>query len=100
MRFVKLRWILLAGATLGVLVPATFLMLAKHYHHLGTERELVLWPSAVMLMATENHGHDIYALGVLACSILLNVLYYSIIGTLIWCIGRVLAAAISFLRAR
>ena len=100
MRFVKLRWILIGGAALGVLVPLTFLLVAKSYYHLGTERDLVLWPSAVMLMATENHGHDAYALGVLACSILLNVVYYSLIGTVLWCIGRVVVAAVSLLRPR
>jgi hypothetical protein len=101
MRFLKLKWILFAGATLGLLVPMAFLLRTEYGHYLfGSTLDLCLFPSSIMLMATENHGHDLFALGILAYSLFLNILYYSIIATLLWCIARVIAAAISWLRTR
>ena len=101
MRFPKLKWILLAGATLGLLVPMAFLLRTEYGHYLfGSTLDLCLFPSSIMLMATENHGHDLFALSVLAFSIFLNVLYYSLIAVLLWCLVRVFTAAISWVRTR
>lgn len=101
MRYLKLKWIILAGAILGLLVPVAFLLVTKYGHYfLGSTFDLYLWPSAIMLMGTENHGYDSYALGVLGYSIFLNVLYYSLIATLFWCIGCMFAAAVSWVRTR
>jgi len=101
MRFPKLKWTLLAGAILGVLVPIVLLLVTKYGHFLlGGTIDLCLWPTGVMLMATENHDHDLFALSILAYSILLNVLYYLLIATLLWCIVRFLAVAMSWIRTR
>jgi hypothetical protein len=101
MRFPKLKWMLLAGATLGLLVPIAFLLRTEYGHYLfGSTLDLCLFPSSIMLMATENHDHDLFAQSILAYSIFLNVLYYSLIATLLWCIARIITAAISLLRTR
>jgi len=95
MRFLKLKWTVLAGASLGVLVPIAFLLVPKHAHHLfGSRFDLYLWPSAIILMATENQGYDLYALAVLVCSIALNVVYYVLVAALLWCIVRVFIAGL------
>ena len=84
---------MLAGATLGLLVSIAFLLMTEFGHYLfGSKLDLCLFPASIMLMATENHGHDLFALSILASTIFLNILYYSLVAAFLWCIARVLAA--------
>ena len=99
MCFLKFKWVMFAGAGVGILVPTAFMLAAKYGHYLfGTRFDLCLWPTAVMLIGTESHGHDFYSLALLSCSIVLNILYYLLIAALVWCIVRVLLAGLSLLR--
>lgn len=92
---------MLAGATLGLLVSIALLLMTKFGHYpFGSKLDMCLFPASIMLMATENHGYDLFALGVLASTIFLNILYYSLVATFLWGIARVLAATFSFLRPR
>ncbi|GEM_PF-3432066 len=99
-QFPKLRWFIVSGAILGGLVPLVFLILDAFFHYLATERDLILWPASIMLMETETHDHDLFAQSILACSILLNVLCYSLFAAFLWCIGRVFTAVFSWMRTR
>jgi hypothetical protein len=92
MRLPKFRSVLLAAAILGVSVPAGFFV-ARHFgHFFGTTLDLCLWPTSIILMATEMHGNDLFAKGLLAMSIFGNVLYYLFLLTFLWSIGWVFRA--------
>jgi hypothetical protein len=51
-----------------------------------------IWPSSIMLMATENLGHSPQALAILGLSIAWNVLSYLLLFTFVWSVGWVLRA--------
>jgi len=97
----RLTFVLLAAAILGVAVPAVFLAASWSGHYFfGSTFDLCLWPTSIMLMATENHGRDLFANSVLVVSVLANVVYYSLIASLLWCVLRIGRAALARVRTR
>jgi len=99
MAFPRLKSVLLVAAILGVVVPAAFFVASRFGHYFfGSGFDLYPWPSSIILMATETHGYDLFAISILAASVLANAIYYCIVGAVIWCILRLGRAA--FLRVR
>ena len=92
MRLPKFRFVVLAASILGVFVPVGFYIASHFGYFFGSTFDLCLWPTSIILMATETHGHDLFATGVLIASIAANVLYYFVILTLVWCVGWVFRA--------
>jgi hypothetical protein len=85
----KFRYAVLSGVVCGLVVPLFVMVLfwLRVFHIAGTWL-LLVWPSSIMLMATETLGHSLQALAILAWSIAWNVLLF----TFIWCVGWVLRA--------
>ena len=92
MRLPKFRFVILAAALLGVCVPVGFYIAGRFGYFFGNTLDLCMWPTSIILMATETHGHDWFATKLLVLSIAGNVLYYVVIFTFIWCVGWVLRA--------
>jgi phosphatidylglycerophosphatase A len=89
MSTLPLRRFLLAAVTLGALVPIVLLIISYVRHSLFDNLELMLWPSSIMLLATDGHEHlDIYSVEVIALSIATNMMLYFIAGFIVWQIYR------------
>jgi hypothetical protein len=94
MRLPKFRYTLFAAAILGVAIPL-IAMAGFRFHIFPTPAGdwlLYVWPTSIMLMATETLGHSPQAFAILAISIGWNVLFYVIVFTLVWSVGWVLRA--------
>jgi hypothetical protein len=99
MDFPRFKSVLLVAAILGVVVPAAFFTAIRFGHYFfGSGFDRCLWPSSIILMATENHGYDLFAISVLVASVVANAIYYCIVGAVVWCILKLGRAA--FLRVR
>jgi hypothetical protein len=89
-RLPKFRYVLLVGLIVGVGVPAVvFACLWLHVFGAAGEWLLYIWPSSILLMATENMGHSVQAFGILAYSVAINVVLYVIAFSILWCLGWV-----------
>jgi hypothetical protein len=53
---------------------------------------IYIWPSSIMLMATENMGHSAEAFGILTASIGINVVLYVIAACIGWSLAWVIRA--------
>ena len=94
MRLPKFRYTALAAVILGILIPVVAMagfQLCVFPTPAGYWL-LCVWPSSIMLMATENLGHSPQAFAILAWSIAWNVFLYVLFFTFIWCVGWVLRA--------
>jgi hypothetical protein len=94
MRLPKFRYVLLSGAVLGIVVPIALFLYVSYIREVRLEPTWMffLWPSSIMLTATENLGHSAEALGIMALSIAFNIILYVIVLSLIWGVGWVLRA--------
>ena len=92
MRLPKFRFVILAAVILGVGIPIGFYTVSRFGYSFGSTLDLCMWPTSIILMATETHGHDWFATKILGLSVAGNVLYYFIILTFIWCVAWVLRA--------
>ena len=91
MRFPKFRYAVLCGATLGVVIPLVVMSLFwLHVFDIAGAWLFYIWPTSIMLMATETLGHSPQAFAILAWSIAWNVLLYVIIFVFLWSLGWVL----------
>ena len=84
MRLPKFRYTILAAAILGAVIPLVIMALARLHILWPGGWDLLLWPSSVMLMATENLGYSPQAFAILAWSIGWNILLYVIIFAVLW----------------
>jgi hypothetical protein len=94
MRLPKFRYTVLAATIIGIVVPVV-LMAGLEFHLFSTPAGnwlLFIWPSSIMLMATETLGHSPQVFAILAWSIACNVFLYVLVFTFIWCVGWVLRA--------
>jgi hypothetical protein len=93
MRLPKFRYAVLWGAVFGVAIPLLVIALfwLRVFHIAGTWL-LFIWPTSIMLMATETLDYSPQAFAILAWSIGWNVLLYVVIFTLLWSLGWVLRA--------
>ena len=92
MRLPKFRWVFLAGALIGGIVPMLFFTLHAFQEFIVGGRGAFLWPSGIWLMATDGHEHEIGAYVVIGMSIVANMLLYAVVSSLVWCAGWVLRA--------
>jgi hypothetical protein len=93
MRLPKFRYIVLVGATLGAVIPLVLMALVRlRILHLLGGWDLFLWPSSIMLMATENLGYSPQAFAILAWSIGWNILLYVIVFAVLWSLCWVVRA--------
>ncbi len=90
----RFRYAILTGAAIGFLIPVC-VMTAFYLRifRIASEWLLFVWPTSIMLTATESVGHHSpEARGIVALSIAYNVVLYVIACVVIWCIVSVLAA--------
>ena len=93
MRLPKFRYAIAVGAVLGFIIPLVVTALSElHIFSVPERVVLLVWPSSIMLMATETLGHSLQAFAILAWSIALNVFLYVLFFTFIWCVAWVLRA--------
>ena len=86
----KFRFALLCGAAFGVVIPLIIMSLFwLRVVDIAGAWLLFIWPSSIMLMATETLGYSPQALAILAWSIAWNVLLYVIVFILLWSLGWV-----------
>jgi len=98
MRLPKFRYALFVGLIIGVIVPIV-LMLCFYLGFLQAGEWLFfVWPTSIMLMATEDLGYSSEAFGILALSVFYNVVLYITVFTVIWCIAWVMRAGRASLR--
>jgi len=85
MRLPKFRYALLCGAALGLFIPlmAMSLFWLRVFDNAGAWL-FYIWPTSIMLMATETLGHSPQAFAILAWSIAWNVLLYASLFILLW----------------
>ena len=79
----KLRHVLPVAMILGVTVAIT-IYLAVSGGGLAPDEIIYLWPSAIMLMATETLGQSVEAYLILAASVALNGVLYTCIALAAW----------------
>jgi hypothetical protein len=78
---------------LGVVVPLVMMALFwLHVFRIAGMWLIYIWPSSIMLMATENMGHSFEAFGVLAYSIGINVILYVVVASIFWSLAWVIRA--------
>jgi hypothetical protein len=94
MQLPKFRYVLLSGAVVGIVVPIVLFLYVSYMREVRLEPMWMffVWPTSIMLMATENLGHSAEAFGILALSVASNALLYIGIFSLIWCVGWVFRA--------
>ncbi len=96
----KLRFVVLLSGVLGCLVPVIFLAILTYLQSqdyevslgpsLASRTEdlmLCLWPSSILMMATDGAKSGLLPDLFLAAAVAINALLYSIIGTCLW-LGR------------
>jgi hypothetical protein len=90
----KFRYTVVVAAILGILIPVVAMagFQLRVFPTPAGDWLLLVWPSSIMLIATENLGHSPQAFVILAWSIAWNVLLYLIVFILIWSVGWVLRA--------
>ena len=93
MRLPKFRYAIAVGAVLGFIIPMVVTALFELRIFSIPERVVLLvWPSSIMLMATETLDHSLQAFAILVWSIGWNVFLYVLFFTFIWCVAWVLRA--------
>ena len=92
MRLPKFRWVVLAGALLGGIVPLLSFTVPPFQYFITTGRGIFMWPSGIWLMATDGHEHEIGTYEFIGISVLANILLYAVVFSLIWCGGWVFRA--------
>jgi hypothetical protein len=79
-----LKRFLIAGAALGLLVPAALWARTTLTGQLFGLLEVSLWPPSILLMATENSEGGPTVWLVMALAVLLNVLWYTLIAGIVY----------------
>ena len=90
----RFRYAVLAGIAGGVLVPVAVMTAFRlRIFTIASEWLLFIWPTSIMLMATESMERgSAEARSLLALSVAWNVALYLVVFVLIWCVAWVLAA--------
>jgi len=82
-------WASILGLVIPLIVMGAFWL---HILRMAGAWLLYVWPSSIMLMATENMGHSAEAFGILAMSIGINVAVYALAFSFLWCLAWVVRA--------
>ena len=93
MRFPTFPRTILWAGVLGLVLPLVVMALFwLHVFRIAGMWLIYIWPSSIMLMATENMGHSPEALGILFYSIGINVVLYVVVFSILWCFAWVIRA--------
>ncbi len=93
MRFPTFLRTILWASVLGLAVPVVTLgSSGLHVFRIAGMWLIYIWPSSIMLMATENMGHSAEALGIVAHSIGINVVLYVVVLSVLWSLAWVIRA--------
>jgi len=99
MHLPKFRFAVLAGAVIGGLIPLLYFTVHPIQEFIaGSSRGMLLWPSSILLMATDGREHELISYEIIGISVLVNIILYALVFTLIWCVGWVLRAGRASLR--
>jgi hypothetical protein len=88
MRLPKFRYFAVAGAAIGLAIPALSLLYIYAFAGIGSLWTLLVWPTSIMLMGPEV-GPDAPGRGTLCLSIALNAFLYAVLFVLPWCLAWV-----------
>ena len=84
---------ILWGALLGLVLPIVVMSLFwLHVFRIAGMWLVYVWPSSIMLMATENMGRSAEAFAILAESIGINVVLYVVVASIVWSLAWVARA--------
>ncbi len=94
MRLPKFRYTVLVAIILGIFIPLVAVagFELRVFPTPAGSWLLCVWPSSIMLMATESMGRSAEALGILGYSIGINVVLYIIVLSFLWCLAWVIRA--------
>ena len=92
MKLPRLRMMVLAGAIIGVLIPVVLLLSAywTRSSQFVDRAMVLLWPTRVLLMATEEREHTFIGYSILTGVIATNALLYAAGFIAIWCVAWVI----------
>jgi len=78
------------GAAIGFIIPLAYWAdyYLSGYRHLFDNDTVTLWPSSILLMATDGHEGSVGSLLVCGLSVILNILLYSAIGMGVYILTR------------
>jgi hypothetical protein len=92
MRLPKFRFAVLGGFIVGGVIPLLYFTVRPMQEFIAGSRGIFLWPTAILLMATDGREHELISYEIIGISIFANILLYTLVFTFIWCIGWVLRA--------
>jgi hypothetical protein len=93
MRFPTFPRTILSAGLVGLALPLVVMALFwLHVFRIAGMRLINIWPSSIMLMATENMGHSAEAFGILVESIGINVVLYVVVTSIVWSLAWVIRA--------
>lgn len=95
----KLRGFLAGGALVGAMVPAVLWARYAVTQELFGTLESLLWPPSILLMALENSPGPARTWGVIAASVLLNILWYVALAGVIYMAYRLINKVLVVSRA-
>lgn len=81
-----MRRFLLAGALIGLLLPAPFLVAAEWGNYIFGGVVVAVWPTSIWLMALDHQSSFKFIATVYAMSIGANVVLYAVLSFLAFCI--------------
>lgn len=87
MTYPPYRRVVLLAAALGVVVPILLLVASRLLDFMFGAKEVAIWPSSIMLMANDGHEGTLAAYGVVAISIAINMIWYVLLGSVVWSLG-------------
>src|ERR1700730_6185127 len=85
----KFRYVLRGSAVLGIIVPVALFLYVSYIREVPLEPTWMffVWPSSIMLIATDYLGYRPETFGILVLSIAYNAIFYVGGFSLIWCVG-------------
>jgi hypothetical protein len=93
MRFPTFSRTILWAGVIGLVLPLAIMSLFwLHVFRIADVWLIYIWPSSIMLMATENMGRSAEAFGILAYSIGINVVLYVVVFSFLWSLAWVVRA--------
>ncbi|SRR6266446_2543577 len=93
MRFPTFPRTILWAGMLGLAIPLVMMGLFwLHVFRIAGMWLIYVWPSSIMLMATENMGRSAEAFGILAYSIAINVVLYVVVASILWSLAWAIRA--------
>jgi hypothetical protein len=93
MRLPKFRFAVLVGAIVGGLIPLLYFTVRPIQEFIaGSSRGTFLWPTSILLMATDGRERELISYEIIGISIFANIVLYVLVFIFIWSVGWVLRA--------